>query len=103
MLIEFNTDKNIEGGQKLADYFTQTLQEDLNRYDDMITRLVVHLGDENANKKGENDKRCLLEARIKNAQPVAVTEFADTIQKAVKGATDKLASVLEKAAEKRHM
>jgi ribosome-associated translation inhibitor RaiA len=103
MLIEFNTDKNIEGGQKLADYFTKTLQEDLDRYDDMITRLVVHLGDENASKKGENDKRCLLEARIKNAQPVAVTEFADTIQKAVKGATEKLTSVLEKAADKKHM
>ena len=103
MLIEFNTDKNIEGGQKLADYFTTTLQEDLGRYDDMITRLVVHLGDENASKKGENDKRCLLEARIKNSQPVAVTEFANTVQQAVKGATYKLASVLEKTAQKKHM
>ncbi len=103
MLIEFNTDKNIEGGQKLADYFTQTLQEDLDRYDEMITRLVVHLGDENASKKGENDKRCLLEARIKNAQPVAVTDFADTIQKAVKGATEKLTVVLDKAHDKKHM
>lgn len=102
MLIEFNTDKNIEGGQRLADYFTKTLQEDLDRYDNMITRLVVHLADENAAKKSENDKKCLLEARIKNAQPVAVTEYADTIQKAVKGATEKLASVLEKAAEKKH-
>lgn len=30
----------------------------------IITRIEVHFGDENGEKFGKNDKRCLLEARL---------------------------------------
>jgi hypothetical protein len=43
-----------------------------------VTRLEVHLADENSDKFGINDKRCLIEARPVNMQPVAVTNHADT-------------------------
>jgi hypothetical protein len=42
----------------------------------------VHLADENSDKFGINDKRCLIEARPVNMQPVAVTNHADTTEKA---------------------
>lgn len=97
MQIQINTDKNIEGGENLIAHFTETLNTNLDRFDDQITRLEVHLGDENGKKEGGDDKRCLLEARIKGQNPVVVTQHADTLHKAVKGAIDKLTVVLEKA------
>ncbi len=55
----------------------------------------MHLNDENSHKKGQNDKRCMLEARMEGRQPVAVTNNADTNEQAVKGALDKLTASLE--------
>jgi hypothetical protein len=50
----------------------------------------VHLSDENGSKTRQNDKRCLLEARLESRQPIAVTSQANTIEKAVNDALDKL-------------
>jgi hypothetical protein len=97
MIIQFNTDNNISGSERLNDYFTNTLTEALSRFGSQITRLEVHLTDENSNKEGQNDKRCMLEARLEGLQPIAVTNNADNIELAVKGATDKLKSALDHA------
>ena len=95
MNIQFNTDKNIEGSERLAEYFSATITKELSRFDGHITRLEVHLSDENSNKDGQNDKRCKLEARLEGMQPIAVTNDADSIEQAVKGATDKLKASLD--------
>jgi hypothetical protein len=95
MLIQFNTDHNIAGSERQNAYFTTFISEALSRYSTHITRVEVHITDENGNKEGKNDQRCLIEARIEGAQPIAVTNNADTIEQAVKGATDKLKSALE--------
>lgn len=95
MIIQFNTDSNIAGSEKLNDYFETTLSDALSRFSDQITRLEVHLTDENSNKEGLNDKRCMLEARLEGMQPIAVSNNGDTIEKAVKGAVDKLKSSLD--------
>lgn len=95
MIIQFNTDNNIAGSEKLNDYFSTTLSDSLSRFSDQITRLEVHLTDENSNKEGQNDKRCMLEARLEGHQPFAVSNNGDTIEQAVKGAADKLKSSLD--------
>lgn len=95
MIIQFNTDNNIEGSERLNAYFTTTLSEALSRFNNHITRLEVHLTDENGRKEGKNDQRCLIEARLEGLQPIAVTNSADTIEQAVRGATDKLKNSLE--------
>ena len=95
MIIQFNTDNNIAGSESLNEYFTTTLTESLNRFSNQITRLEVHLTDENSSKEGQNDKRCMLEARLEGIQPIAVTSHADTIEQAVKLAVDKLKSSLD--------
>lgn len=95
MQIQFNIDNSIEGHERTENYFAPILQDALKRYEDKITRLEVHLADENGEKSTPDDKRCLLEARVANLKPIAVTNHADTVEKAIKGATDKLKNALE--------
>ena len=60
-----------------------------------VTRVEVHLGDENGRKSGQDDKRCMMEARIEGRHPIAVTEHAASLDRAVKGAAGKLARMIE--------
>jgi ribosome-associated translation inhibitor RaiA len=62
---------------------------------DHITRVEVHLSDENGKKGGDNDKRCLMEARLRGHQPIAVTHEAGTVDDALSGAADKLKSSID--------
>ena len=52
MQIQINTDNHIEGYEALATWATGELTNALSHYKDQITRLEVHVGDENA--KGED-------------------------------------------------
>ena len=63
MLIQFNTDNNITGTEKLTAPLEAILSEGLRRFSSQITRLEIHLADKNGNKHAENDKRCMIEAR----------------------------------------
>lgn len=100
MKIQFNTDKNIEGHERLETFFAGELEKDLARFEDKITRLEVHLGDENSDKGGVDDKRCLIEARPAKLQPIAVTAHADSIEKAFFLAAEKIKKALTTAFEK---
>ncbi|MDQ6755910.1 MAG: HPF/RaiA family ribosome-associated protein [Bacteroidota bacterium] len=96
MTIQFNTDKNIHGTEKVTEPLIEIIQQELSRYSDKITRIEVHLSDEDGNKDGFKDKRCLLEARLKGRKPIAVTNMANTHLLAVEGAIDKLKSSMGK-------
>lgn len=102
MKIQFNTDKNIEGHERLEKFFASELEKDLGRFDDKVTRIEVHLGDENSDKGGVNDKRCLIEARPAKLQPIAVTAHADTIEKAFFLAAEKIKKTLTTTFEKQN-
>ena len=95
MQIQFNTDKTINGDERHQDYFTSQISEELKKYQSQITRIEVHISDENGEKEGENDIRCLLEARLEGRQPIAVSNQADTIEQSVSGAIDKLKASLK--------
>src|SRR5690606_39314065 len=71
MLINLNTDNNIDGNERLSAYLETQLTDGLSRFSSYITRIEVHLSDENANKEGRDDKRCVLEARLEGLQPIA--------------------------------
>ncbi|PRZ20326.1 HPF/RaiA family ribosome-associated protein [Flavobacterium granuli] len=100
MTVQINTDNNVEGHARLKAYIAEELETALARFDDKVTRLEVHFGDENGDKSGVNDKRCLIEARPVNMQPVAVTHHADSTEKAFHGALDKIKKVLTTSFEK---
>lgn len=95
MQIQVNTDRNIEGHEKLSEWVSATVEDALDRFSDHITRVEVHLSDENGSKKGEEDKRCLMEARLKGRQPIAVTHDAANLDQAVHGAAEKLSRSIE--------
>jgi ribosome-associated translation inhibitor RaiA len=94
--IQINTDRNIEGHEALAAQVSGVVESALSRFSDSITRVEVHLSDENSDKKGGNDNmRCMMEARLEGRQPVAVTHQAATVDQAVDGAADKLTRMIE--------
>lgn len=95
MTIQFNSDKNLTIHESFNEKLGSRLSKELDRFTEHITRLEVHLSDENAEKKGINDKKCLIEARIKGKQPVAVTAYGNTHELAVNSAADKLKNSLD--------
>jgi len=95
MTIQVNTDKNLAGTEKLRAYLTDLILEELSRFSNHITRVEVHLSDENGPKDGLNDKRCMIEARLERMKPIAVTNHANTNEQAVEGAVEKLKTSLE--------
>lgn len=95
MHIQFNTDSNIEGREELANYVKGVVEGALSRFSDRITRVEVHLSDQNSDKSGQDDKRCMMEARLEGRQPTAVTYQASDLSDAIDGAADKLKRSLE--------
>jgi hypothetical protein len=97
MKIQINTDKNITGTQALSGALETIIENTLARFADQLSRVEVHLSDENSATKStpEADKRCLLEARIEGQQPTSVTHTANNIEEATKGAAQKMQRALE--------
>jgi len=95
MQIQINTDRNIEGHEALAERVRSEVEDALDRYRAQISRVEVHLSDENAGKSGQRDKRCMIEARFEGRQPIAVSEQAANMTQAVQGATGKLTRLIE--------
>jgi ribosome-associated translation inhibitor RaiA len=96
MLIQINTDSNIEGDDALAQQVESVVKNALDRRSGQITRVAIHLSDENSDKKfGTEDKRCLLEARLVGLQPISVSHQAATLDQAVDGAVEKLERSLD--------
>lgn len=96
MQIQVNTDDNVEGREVLARRVETEVGHTLSHFNDHITRVEVHLSDEDSDKSGSNDKRCLMEARLAGRQPVAVTNHAGSLDEAFRGAAEKLRRSLER-------
>ena len=95
MQIQVNTDNNIEGREDVVRFVESVLESKLRAVSGSITRIEVHLQDQNAAKSGPDDKRCMVEARLEGRQPVSATATADTIQSAVTAAVDKMRNILD--------
>lgn len=95
MTIQFNTDKNITGDNTFTAQNVAKIKKSLSRYSDHISRIEVHLSDEDGRKDGMGAIRCLMEARMDGRQPIAVTSQSDTYEQAVGQALDKLRSSLD--------
>jgi ribosomal subunit interface protein len=98
MNIQVNTDHNTQGSEELTRYIEGSLSEHFERYKNAITRIEVHLSDVNGGKTSANDKRCLLEARVANRQPVVVSHNADSVHQAIEAAAQKLLRSLDSMA-----
>ena len=95
MQTEVFSDKNIAVDVRTQQWVTATVEVTLERHLEDLSRVIVHLTDENGGKSGPKDKRCKMEARPKGHQPIVVTQDADTLTQAVEGAAEKLEHALE--------
>ncbi|MGN8276212.1 HPF/RaiA family ribosome-associated protein [Pseudomonas sp. SMV71] len=95
MQIQVNSDNHIQSSIRLEEWVRTTIESTLERYEEDLTRIEVHLGDENGDKPGPHDMRCQLEARPKGLQPVSVTHKAESLELAIEGAATKLEHALE--------
>jgi len=90
MQIQINTDHHIEGREALSAHIREVVERALNHESSHVTRVEVHLADENGPKGGLKNIRCAMEARLEHHQPIAVTFEGATVQQAIDGAADKL-------------
>lgn len=102
MQIQVNTDHNVPGSDSLNLYVQSNVEAGLGRFGEKITRVVIHLSDDNGDRTRGNDKRCLLEARPAGRQPVVVTHVGATVDDAVDGAVEKMEKLLDSTFAKLH-
>lgn len=95
MQIQVHTDSSIQGGAGLVDHVTTVVSGALDRFTGRLSRVEVHLSDENGDKNRPDDKKCLLEARVEGRSPTVVSHNGNTVDEAVNGATDKMLRVLD--------
>ncbi|MFA5678603.1 MAG: HPF/RaiA family ribosome-associated protein [Pseudomonas sp.] len=94
MQIQVFSDNRIENSSKLVEWAQSAATSRLQRFDEDLTRVTVHINDENGEKAGAQDKRCQIEARARGLQPISVTHKSDSERLAVEGALDKLHAAL---------
>ncbi len=104
MTITIRTDHNIQSGEALTTWIEETISHDLAHYTGQITKMEIHLADENGPKGkggGGDEIRCTLDAKVDGFPNFGVTAQDDTLQKALRGAAVKLKGALGSALEKR--
>ncbi|CAM2909763.1 HPF/RaiA family ribosome-associated protein [Acinetobacter celticus] len=101
MNIEIRTDKNIQNNERLIEYVRAELNEEFQRHSERITHFSVHLSDENGDKGGSDDIKCMIEARPAGLKPVVVNHKAGKVDLAIHGAIDRLKRSLEHVFEKK--
>ncbi|MGO4379828.1 HPF/RaiA family ribosome-associated protein [Pseudoduganella sp. RAF53_2] len=97
MQINVNTDKTIERHAGLDDHVHQVVQAALHRFGEHISRVEVHLSENNAKKSADGDIRCMMEARVNGYQPIAVSDHDATLHQSINGAADKLQRAIDSA------
>lgn len=96
MQIQVNTDKNVNTSASFNEEVQTFVEEKLKRFSPRITRLEVTFTDQNsAAKSFDDDKRCVLEARLNGLQPVAVSADSPEVMSSLRSAISKLQSLLD--------
>lgn len=94
--IQIHTDNHIQGSEELKRQVESVVESSLGRFGERITRVEVHLSDENSSSKTHGDAmRCRLEARPTSHDPVIVTGDGATLEQAISSAAKKMVRVLD--------
>jgi hypothetical protein len=100
-VIEVRTANAVKGSAGLDAFAEKVVTGGLSRFMPRVTRIDVHLSDANAEKQGDDDKRCQIEVRPASQQPVSATATAATIEKALTSAVAKMKRLLAKRLDRR--
>jgi ribosome-associated translation inhibitor RaiA len=95
MKIQVNSDNQIAMTTVLSTFIEGEVERALERFNDRLTRVEVHVSDENAAKGGARDKRCVIETRPTGLNPLSASDAAATVEAAVTGASNKMKRLLE--------
>ncbi len=96
MQVQFNSDSSVMGTENVAERIKAAVREKLARFESKLTRIEIHVRDENGAKHGADDKACTIEARISGGKPIGVTGKSDTVDGAARKAANTLAQRLER-------
>lgn len=97
MQINIQSDTSVEKSDALNRHVQTVVETAMKRFGGQITRVEVHLSDQNAHKSADGESRCTLEARLAGLEPIAVSEHAATLHQAIGGAAEKLKRATESA------
>lgn len=100
MQIQVNSNHTVHTGESFERWASTELHASLGRFKNDITRIEVHMSDENGDKTSADHQRCMMEARLPNREPLAVNHLASNQDEAFRGASDKLKRVLEHTLDK---
>lgn len=98
MLIQVNAGE-FHSTPTIISHVESEVEKSLKLFRDRVTRVEVHLRDDNGPKSG-TDKRCVMEARLASRQPLAVENVGTDMYDAVAGAAGKLERAVRKVVEK---
>ena len=90
---------DVQKSEAVSSAVTEQLNDSLRLYRDRITRVEVHLRDDNGPKAGV-DKRCLLEARLAGMEPLAVEARGTDIYQVITEAAGKLERAIRHKVER---
>ena len=96
MQFKFNSDSSVMGTDNVAERIETAVRAKLKRFEERLTRLEVHVSDENGAKGGGDDKACMIEARPRGGKPLGVTAHAAKVDDAARKAATTLAERLDR-------
>ena len=79
----------------LRSFIEGEVERAIGRFSDRLTRAEVYLSDENADKGGLLDKRCVIEVHPASMQPVSASDKASTVEEATTSAAHKMKRLLD--------
>ncbi len=96
MELQFNTSNQIAATPQMEARAAEIVTAALSRFAAHLTRVELHLADENSPAKGgAADIRCTIEARPEGLRPLAATHHDADPEAAMRGAAKKLARALD--------
>lgn len=99
MKIEIST-RGMKTTDAIDAHVAKALGSELKHFEERITRVEVHLGDENASKPGPHDKKVKLEARPARMDPIVVDAHGDDLYGVITEAAGKLGRAVTKKFDK---
>jgi ribosome-associated translation inhibitor RaiA len=102
MQININTDRTIDKHQGLDEHVQTVVQGAIGRFAEHVSRVDVHLSNENKEKQADGGNQCMIEARVTGYQPVVVHGHALNLHQAISNAGGKLARALDSALGRLH-
>ncbi len=96
MELLFNTDNQIDATEAMEARANEIVDSALGRFEHHLTRIELHLADENSPQKGGSaDIRCTMEARPEGLRPLTATHHDANPDAAMRGAAKKLQRALD--------